>query len=251
MNGWQLSILFVTGSAAGFVDAIAGGGGLITLPVLLGIGVDPQHALATSKLQGSFGSGSAAWHYAQAKTVSLRNCLVGASLAFAGAAIGALTVQKLDPSFLRRFIPMLLLSVAVYALLKPQIGAEDTPARMPRLWFDILFGFGWGFYDGFFGPGVGTFWTMSFVVALGYNLKSATASTKVMNFASNIGALLLFLRGGNVLYDAGLAMGIGQMLGARFGSQVVIHRGTRFIRPIFISVVLVLTAKLIYDAYLK
>ena len=134
-------------------------------------------------------------------------------------------------------------------LVKPGLGSEDLHPRMSRGWVYLVFGLFIGFYDGFFGPGTGTFWTMAFVLCLGFNLTRATGYTKVMNFASNLSALLLFLAAGKVHFTAGLVMGAGQFLGARIGSRMVIARGTRFIRPIFISVVLALTLKLLYDAY--
>ena len=248
---WHLPLLFLTGLVAGFVDSIAGGGGLITLPVLLSFGLDPQQALGTNKLQATFGSASASWHYAQAKTVRLGDCVGGFVLTLTGAALGALAVQQLDPSFLKRAIPVLLISVAIYTLLKPRLGAEDLRPRMTRGVFYLTFGLLLGFYDGFFGPGAGTFWTMAFVLGLGFNLTRATGYAKVMNFASNVSSLALFLLGGNVCFTAGLTMGLGQVLGARIGSRMVIARGTRFIRPVFISVVLALTLKLLYDAYGK
>lgn len=246
---WQLPLLFGTGLVAGFVDSVAGGGGLITVPVLLNFGLNPQDALGTNKLQASFGSGSATWHYAAARTVPLADCTRGFVLTFLGAALGALTVQALDPSFLRKLIPLLLSAVAAYSLLKPRLGEQDLHPRMPRGWFDLVFGLSLGFYDGFFGPGTGTFWTMAYMLGLGFNMTRATGYTKVMNFASNLSSLALFLIGGKVFFVAGLTMGIGQLLGARLGARMVIARGTKFIRPIFIAMVLALTAKLIYDNY--
>jgi uncharacterized membrane protein YfcA len=242
---WQVSLLFGTGVVAGFVDSIAGGGGLITLPVLLSLGLDPQHALGTNKLQGTCGSGSASWHFARAKAVKLKECVRGFIFSLVGSAVGALVVQHVDPSFLRRAIPLLLIGVALYTLLKPTLGEQDIHPRMPRFWFDLLFGLGLGFYDGFFGPGTGTFWAMAFVLALGFNLMRATACTKVMNFASNLGSLAFFIAGRNVLFLPGIAMGFGQLLGAQIGSHMVVTRGTRFIRPIFLSVVLLLALKLL------
>jgi uncharacterized membrane protein YfcA len=248
---WHLPLLFGTGVVAGFVDSIAGGGGLITLPVLLSFGLDPQHALGTNKLQASFGSGSASWHYAQARTLALKDCTQGFVLSFLGAALGALAVQQVDPSFLRRAIPVLLIGVAIYTMLRPRLGVEDLHPRMGRGAFYLTFGLLLGFYDGFFGPGTGTFWTMAFMLGLGFNMTRATGYAKVMNFASNISSLAFFLPGGNVCYAAGLTMGVGQVLGAKVGSRMVIARGTKFIRPVFISVVLALTLKLLYDAYAK
>jgi uncharacterized membrane protein YfcA len=247
---WQLPLLFATGLAAGFVDSIAGGGGLITIPVLMNLGIDPKVALGTNKLQATFGSGSASWHYAAAKTVELKDCRRGFAFTLLGAALGTLAVQQLDPSFLKRFVPALLTVVAVYVLLQPQLGEKDLHPRMGRAWFDVTFGLLIGFYDGFFGPGTGTFWAMAFVLGVGFNLTKATGYTKVMNFASNLSSLIFFLLAGQVLFVSGLTMGLGQLLGARIGSRMVVARGTRFIRTIFISVVLIMTGKLLYDAYL-
>ncbi len=246
---WQLPLLFLTGFAAGFVDAIAGGGGLITVPVLLSLGLGPQAALGTNKLQATFGSGSASWHYAAAKTVILRDCLRGFLFSATGAALGAVAVQQIDPWLLKRAIPLLLIAVALYMWFKPQLGTSDGQPRLARGWFDVLLGLLLGFYDGFFGPGTGTFWAMACVLLLGFNLTRATGYTKVMNFASNLSSLALFLAGGQVYYTAGLVMGLGQLLGARVGSRMVITRGTRFIRPVFIATVLALAAKLVYDAF--
>ena len=248
---WHLPLLFLVGLVAGFVDSIAGGGGLITLPVLLSFGLDPRHALGTNKLQATFGSGSAAWHYARAGTVQVKDCTRGFLLSLLGAALGTLAVRQVDPSFLKRFIPILLIAVAVYTLLRPQLGEKDLHPRMSRGAFDLIFGLLIGFYDGFFGPGTGTFWTMAFMLGLGFNMTRATGYAKVMNFASNLSSLVFFLPGGNVGWAAGLVMGVGQVLGAKAGSHMVITRGTRFIRPIFISAVLALTLKLLYDTYAK
>src|SRR2546428_11137238 len=117
---WQWPLLFGTGLIAGFVDSIAGGGGLITLPVLLGLGFDPRYALGTNKLQATFGSGSASWHYARAKAVDLRDCPRGFVFSFVGATLGTILVQRLDPTFLKQCIPILLLAVSVYTLFKPK-----------------------------------------------------------------------------------------------------------------------------------
>jgi len=246
---WHLPLLFATGLVAGFVDSIAGGGGLISLPVLLSFGLDPRHALGTSKLQSTFGAGSAAWHYARAGTVNLNDCKRGFAITFIAAIFGTLAVQQLSAAFLNRLIPVLLVLIAIYSLLKPQLGEADIHPRMNRVWFDAIFGALIGFYDGFFGPGTGTFWAMAFVLGAGFNLTKATGYTKVMNFASNVASLIFFLLAGLVVLPAGLAMGFGQLLGARLGSRMVIRRGVKFIRPIFISVVLAITGKLLFDAW--
>jgi uncharacterized protein len=251
LKPWHLPVLFATGFIAGFVDSIAGGGGLITVPVLLSFGFDPADALGTNKLQASFGSGSAAWHYARAGTVPLADCRRGFVLTVIGAAIGTCLVQWLPRDFLIRAIPVLLIAVAVYSLLRPNLGATDLHPRMSRRSFDVIFGLSLGFYDGFFGPGTGMFWAMAFVLALGFNLTRATGYTKVMNFASNLCSLVFFLIGRHVLWLTGLTMGAGQLLGARVGSRLVVARGTKFIRPVFIAAVVAITLKLLYDNYTR
>jgi len=224
---------------------------MISLPVLLNLGFDPALALGTNKLQGAFGSGSASWHYARAGTVDVRDCVRGFIISFLAAGVGSAVVVRLHPDFLRRLIPILLVVVAVYVLLKPQLGAKDVHPRMTRPRFDVLFGLALGFYDGFFGPGAGTFWTMAFMLGLGFNMTKATGYTKIMNFASNLASLAFFLVNGRVVFAAGLAMGAGQWLGAQAGSRLVVRRGTGFIRPVFIAVVLVMTGRLLWQAYGK
>ena len=248
---WAFPVLFLTGLLAGFVDAIAGGGGLITLPVLLSLGIPPQFALGTNKLQATFGSGSAAWHYTQAKIVTLAECRRGVIFTILGAAVGTMVVQRLDPAFVKHLIPILLIAIAAYMFFKPQLGAQDIHPRLAPGPFYLVAGLALGFYDGFIGPGVGTFWTIAFMLGLGYNLTRATGYTKVMNLASNLTSLACFALAGQVSYAVGLTMGVGQLLGARLGSQMVVTRGTKFIRPIFLTVVLAVTLKLLYATYRK
>ena len=243
------AILFGTGLAAGFVDTVAGGGGLITLPVLLSIGLAPQDALGTNKFQSSFGSGSATFHYARAGVVDLQECWRGILFTLIGTSLGALTVLWIDPAFLRQLIPILLVGIALYLLMKPRVGFEEIRPRMTTGIFYLLFGLGLGFYDGFFGPGTGSFWAMAFMCFLGFNMTKATGYTKAMNFTSNLFSLVIFMVGRRVHYDYGAVMAAGQLIGARFGARAVIQRGTRFIRPVFLTVVVALTLKLLYDGY--
>ncbi len=241
-----LPLLFGAAFVAGLVDAIAGGGGLITVPVLMGIGLPPQVALGTNKLQASFGSGSAMLHFVRVGTVKMSDCRTGIIWTAVGAALGVWGVQLLDATVLKQLIPWLLAAIAIYTLLSPSLGAEDSHARMKSGPFYLLFGVSIGFYDGFFGPGTGSFWTMALMMLLGYSMIRATATTKVMNFTSNFVALIFFLSVGQVRFTEGIVMGVGQFLGARVGSRLVIKRGTAFIRPVFITMVLALVGRLIY-----
>jgi len=248
---WGFPVLFVTGLVAGFVDSIAGGGGLITLPMFFSFGLPPQTALGTNKFQSMFGCASASWHYAQSGLVKLSDCVMGIIFTILGAVVGTLVVQRLDPSFLKQLIPILLLAIAIWIILRPKLGAEDIHPRLSAAVFYPLAGFGLGFYDGFIGPGVGTFWTMAFMLGLGFNLTKATGYTKVMNLASNVTSFCFFAFAGQVAYGAGVAMALGQLLGARLGSRMVIQRGVKFVRPIFLTMVFVLIAKLLWNAYYK
>jgi uncharacterized protein len=242
--GWY-PVLLAASFVAGFVDSIAGGGGLITVPVLLSAGLSPVETLATNKLQGTFGSGGATWHFARAGLIHWGDVRLGMGVTFFAAMLGAFAVQQVSPVFLRRFIPFLLLAIALYTLFQPGFGLRPTQARLSLPRYAVTFGLGLGFYDGFFGPGTGSFWAMAGVTLLGLDLTRATAHTKAMNFASNAGALLLFLAGGQVCFGPGLLMGFGQWAGTRLGSRLVIRRGARFIRPVFITVCLLLTLKLL------
>lgn len=245
----KFPFLFAVGLGAGLIDSMAGGGGLITIPALLGMGMPPQTALGTNKLQGAFGSGSAMLHFARAGAVNLRECAAGVLWTALGAAAGALAVQRLDATLLRAAIPFLLIAIAAVMLLVPRLGRDDARQRMSTKTFFLAAGLSIGFYDGFFGPGTGTFWAMAFVLLLGFNLARATAYTKVMNFTSNLVALVFFQVNGFVSLPEGIVMGLGQVAGARIGARLVITRGSRFIRPVFIAVVIAISAKLLWQNF--
>ena len=243
---WAYSAFFVTGIVAGTVDAIAGGGGLITLPVLLGFGIPAPMVLGTSKLQGALGSGSAAWNFISRGTITLSECRLGAILSAVGAFGGACAVKQLDPQFLRQLIPVMLGCIVIYMIFRPQLGETNRHHRLEPTAFYFLFGLSLGFYDGFFGPGVGSFWVIAFVTVLGHDFLRATAHTKVMNFSSNMAALTFFAFAGSVLWLPGLAMGAGQLIGGRIGSHLALTRGARFVRPIFLTMATLAALKLLY-----
>ena len=237
--------LLLTGFIAGLIDSVAGGGGLIALPALLFIGLPPQIALGTNKLQGSFGTLSASYNYIKNGQASIRKGWTGIVFTLIGATSGACLVQNLDPGFIEPIIPILLLIVFIYTLFSKRLGFSDTRPKMNSLLYFMIFGFCLGFYDGFFGPGTGSFWTVSLMFFIGYNMTKATGYTKIMNFTSNIVALFWFIIGGNVYYHIGFTMAAGQMIGARIGSNLAISRGTGFIRPIFLGVVFLTILKLL------
>ncbi len=242
-------VLFLTGLTAGCIDSIAGGGGLITIPVLLSLGFPPHEALGTNKFQSSFGSFTASYYYVKKGGVELKKTKPGILFTFIGACIGVVVVQQISPSLLNYIIPVLLSGIIIYTFSKPNIGELDGRSRFSPFIFYLIFGLSLGFYDGFFGPGTGSFWALAFVAGMGFNFIKATGYTKVMNFTSNITSLCLFLLSGNIIFTAGIIMAAGQIIGAKIGSGLVIKKGAKFIRPIFITVVILTTLKLIIDRF--
>ena len=242
-----LVFLICAAAVAGFVDAMAGGGGLIALPALLWAGLPPLQALATNKLQGSFGTATATYNFARKGYLDWRSLWPAVSMTLAGSVAGTLSVQFLPGSLLERIIPLLLALFALYFLFSRQVGDADARQRVSTAVFAVSAGFGLGFYDGFFGPGTGSFFTAAFVIMLGYNLTHAVAGTKLLNFTSNISSLAVFALGGHVLWSLGLAMGMAQMAGAWLGSHLAIRHGSRVIRPMLVAVSLALSVKLMLD----
>ncbi|SKA77378.1 hypothetical protein SAMN02745130_01788 [Thiothrix eikelboomii] len=238
-------ILFGVAVLAGGIDAIAGGGGLLTIPALLWAGLSPLQALATNKLQASFGSFTATWNYSRQGLIKPSEHRAAIILSFLGAASGAWTVQKIDPSFLAQLIPLLLIAFALYFMFSPQLGEHERRQRISKNTFAATAGFSIGFYDGFFGPGTGTFFVIAFVTLLGYSLPKATAGTKLLNFTSNIASLILFAFSGHLLWLLGLTMGIGQIIGSFIGSKLAIRHGSQLIRPLLVIVSLLVSLRLL------
>jgi len=223
-------VALLAGALAGFIDSIAGGGGLITVPALLAVGLPPHLALGTNKLGSTMGVLTALARYRRGGLVRLRHWVPAMACTAGGAAAGTLLIQRLDAAFLGWLVPVLLVVILLYTLLAPRAGDVETRARVGRVPFQIGAGLLLGFHDGFFGPGTGAFWAMALVALLGLDLRRATAATKVMNATSNVAALTFFLVGGKVAVTLGLVMGAGQMVGAALGSHQVLTRTPRFVR---------------------
>lgn len=238
-------MLFGVALLAGCIDAIAGGGGLLTIPALLWAGLSPLQALATNKLQASFGSFTATWNYSRQGLIKPSEHRAAIILSFLGAISGAWTVQKIDPAFLAQLIPILLMAFALYFMFSPKLGEQERAQRISKNAFAVTAGFGIGFYDGFFGPGTGTFFVIAFVTLLGYSLPKATAGTKLLNFTSNIASLILFAFSGHILWLLGLTMGVGQIIGSFIGSKLAIRHGVQLIRPLLVIVSLLVSLRLL------
>jgi len=238
-------LLFLLALGAGLVDAIAGGGGLITVPALLWAGLAPVEALATNKAQGVFGTFASSLHFIRRGAINLGDAALAVGCTFVGAGLGAVAVQFLATDLLSRLIPVLLIGFALYFLFSPRVADIDSRRRIGNGAFALLIGTGVGFYDGFFGPGTGTFFTMGYVALLGYNLRRATAHAKLLNFTSNLAAFLFFIAGGQVLWGIALTMAAGQFAGGWLGAHLVIRHGSRLVRPVLVVASLAVSLKLL------
>lgn len=242
-----LLLLFAAGLSAGFIDAIAGGGGLISVPALLAAGLPPQIALGTNKMQSTWGTLMAVRKYAQAGLVSWPQVRLTVLVTFVFACFGAWAVTQVSNEVLKKIVPWMLLGIALYVLLSPGLGRAAARARLGLVAFAWLAGGVLGFYDGFFGPGTGTFWTLVVVSLLGLELTRATAFTKVVNLTSNMASLLVFVITARVDYRIAAVMIAGQLIGGRLGARMAIKHGAGFIRVIFIAVVFAMVIKLLWN----
>lgn len=233
-------LLLLAALSAGWVDAVVGGGGLIQLPALLLVpGMTPLNALATNKVASIFGTATSSITYYRRVHPDLRTALPMAGLALVGAAGGALSASLLPEQVLQPVIVVALLAVAVYTLARPALG-EATALRWHGRRHHLAAGAAGaaiGFYDGILGPGTGSFLVFTLVGLLGYAFLEASAKAKIVNFATNLGALLVFVPQGAVLWGLGLLMGSANLLGGYLGARTAVARGSGFVRVVFLLVV--------------
>ncbi len=250
---WGVLVLLIAAAfAAGWIDAVVGGGGLLQLPALLLVpGITPVQALATNKLASVFGTATSSVSYYRRVRPSLRTVLPMAGVALVGAFAGASVASLLPAQLFKPIIVVALIVVALITLFKPALG---TVTRLKHrgsrhIFLGLAIGASIGFYDGVLGPGTGTFLVFAIVGLLGYDFLRASAKAKIVNFATNLGALLFFIPLGAVLWPLGLLMGVANVAGSLLGSRMAIARGTRFIRVLFLVVVAVLIVKLCFDIW--
>ncbi|AJC91971.1 putative membrane protein, TauE/SafE family permease [Campylobacter subantarcticus LMG 24377] len=238
-------ILFFVAAFAGCVDTIVGGGGLITIPALFACGIPPHLALATNKLQSTFGSLTAVLAYR--KSMHIEKIALGILFTAIGAAIGTYAVLLIDQDAIKIVVLICLILIFFYTIFKPDLGHIHNKAKMSTTSFQIIFGLLLGFYDGFLGPGTGSFWIFACVIFLGFSMKNASINTKILNFTSNIVALTVFLYSYEVLWKVGILMGVGQVLGAFIGSKLVLKTQGTFIKKLFLTIVALTIIKVAYD----
>ena len=244
-----IALLFGVAMLAGFIDAIAGGGGLITIPALMWAGLPPTAALATNKLQACGGSFFASLYFVRKGMVKLGEMKLAIACGFVGAAIGTIAVQMVDTAFLETLLPFLILAIGGYFLFSKKISEEDKHQVFTPVMFGFTAAFGIGLYDGFFGPGTGSFFALAFVSLAGFGLAKATAHAKVLNFSTNIASLIFFAIGGKVFWMIGGVMLVGQAIGATLGSRMVVTKGTKIIKPLVVTMSIAMSVKLLSAQY--
>ena len=242
------ALLMLAAFLAGVVDSIAGGGGLITVPALLLAGVPPVTAIATNKLQGTFGAAAAFVVYHRAGLVQvgpLRWAVAASALAAAGGTFGS---HLIPAEALRLIIPAVLVGVALFFAFKPGLTDEARPARVSPAVLALTAVPLVAAYDGFLGPGTGSFFMLALVTLGGLGILRATAQAKLLNLASNLGSLAIFVWFGSVWFGIGLAMAAAQVAGATLGSRLAVLKGARLVKPLLVIVSLALAARLILQA---
>lgn len=243
--------LSIIGFIAGYVDGIAGGGGLLTVPALLTVGIPPHLALGTNKLAATMGVFNSAMTYVRKKIFEPRYWTAVIIAAFVGALLGTLATQLVSTAGLQKLLPLLIIAVAIYTLWPKKknysVSSETLNTKAPS---GIVTSTIIGFYDGFLGPGTGAFWTTAAMAIYKIDLLAASGVARFMNFVSNFAALITFMWLSNVNYQVGFTMGISLMIGAYLGANSAIKFGVNFIRPVFISVVLILSVQLVVTQWL-
>jgi len=251
----EYAVLGVAAFAAGLVDAVVGGGGLIQIPVLFSVfgQTAPATLLGTSKLAGIFGTAAAAVNYARRVSIAWTTAAPAAIAAFTFAFFGAFTLTHVPADFMRTLLPFVLLAVAIYTFWRKDLGSVHKPLHsgMRERLIAVVVGACIGFYDGFFGPGTGSFLVFLFVRCFGFDFLGASAVAKVVNVACNLSALLWFGYSGHLLWQLGLMMAACQVAGSLIGTRLAMKHGSGFVRRVFLVVVSVLIVKSGYDAWLR
>ncbi|MBT9551718.1 MAG: TSUP family transporter [Hydrogenophaga sp.] len=251
----ELLLVSIASLFAGFVDSIVGGGGLILVPALFSVfpNTHPATLFGVNKGASIWGTGVATVQYARRVQMPWRALWPSALVCFAGSMLGAWTVTVISPDFLRRALPLVLLGVLVYTLARKDLGRHHTPhfsGRQEAMAAATL-GATIGFYDGFFGPGTGSFFVFLFVRWLGYDFLHASASAKLLNTTSNLAALMLFAWKGHVWWHFALVMAVANVVGSLLGTRLALKHGSGFVRAAFIVVVSALILKTSYDAWMR
>lgn len=244
-------VLTLTGFAAGFIDTIAGGGGMITLPAYLMSGLPPHFALGTNKLSGTLSVGNAARIFIKKKIFYPHYWQPAIIATFIGGACGSTLVHFISGNFLKKFLPIMMIGLAIYVVIPKKYGSPVAPHYRPPRTSSAIMAVFLGFYDGFIGPGLGSFWVVALMAVYKINLVEATAIAKLMNFCSSCAALTMFIIFGYVHYPLGLVVAASMMVGAYLGAHSTIRWGAAFVRPVFVVIVFSIAFTLAWQTWFK
>ena len=251
----ELLIVSMASLLAGFVDSIVGGGGLILVPALFAVfpAAHPATLFGTNKGASVWGTAFATWQFSRRVEMRWAALLPAAGAGFVASFAGAWLVTVVSPDYLRKLLPLVLLVVLIYTVAKKDLGRTHTPrfSGAAEQWVAASVGALVGFYDGFFGPGTGSFLVFLFVRLLGYDFLSASASAKLVNTATNLAALLLFVAKGHIWWHFVVAMAVANVVGSLLGTRLALKHGTGFVRVFFMIVVSALILKTGYDAFVR
>ncbi len=251
----ELLIVSLASLLAGLVDSIVGGGGLILLPALFATfpGAPPATLFGTNKSASIWGTAFATVQYSRKVVMPWRSLLPAAGAGLLGSLFGAWVVTQVDPSLFRKALPALLVLLLLYTLVKKDMGRSHAPrfTGSQEAWVAAGIGLVIGFYDGFFGPGTGSFLVFAYVRWLGYDFLHASAAAKFINLFTNMAALVLFTFKGHVWWHLALAMAVANVIGSLIGTRLALKHGAGFVRHVFIFVVLALILKTGYDTWLR
>ena len=236
-------ILFCVAFFASLIDSIAGGGGLLTTPSMLLVGISPLNVLATNKFQSCFGTFTSTYNYYKNGLLVDNKKILYFVLSFVGSSIGTLLVSRISNDTLESIIPIFLIAAAVFFITNK--GPSEVKTNEKLLILFNLFIFAIGFYDGFFGPGTGSFFVLTFIIIKGANIMQSTAITKLLNFASNFAAFIIFALQGYVIWYLGLVMAVAQIAGAFTGSRFAIRNGEKVVRPVLVIVSILLSLRIL------
>jgi len=240
-------LLCMAGFLASFVDSIAGGGGLISVPAFMLAGLPPYMVLGTNKFSATAGSFTSSLQFIKSGKANFKLLKYLIPFTFIGSMLGVKAVLTIDQKFLNALVLVLILFIGIYTLFSKSLGLKDKFKGLTKknVIYGIFLALSLGFYDGFFGPGTGSFLVFGFISIFGFNFVSSSANARILNFVSNVTALILFALNGKINYAIGLPVAVSMIIGAKLGTTVALSKGSKLIKPIFVTMSLLVAMKML------
>jgi uncharacterized membrane protein YfcA len=245
----KIILLCMAGFLAAFVDSIAGGGGLISVPAFMLAGLPPHMVLGTNKFSATAGSFTSSLKFIKSGNANFKLLKYLIPFTFIGSMLGVRAVLNIDQKFLNGLVLILIMFIGIYTLFSKSLGLQDKFQGLTKknVFFGIILALSLGFYDGFFGPGTGSFLVFGFISIFGFNFLVSSANARILNFTSNVTALVLFAINGKINYTLGVPVAICMIIGARLGTSVALNKGSKLIKPIFVTMSLAVAVKMLLD----